>query len=56
VRPNRKEIERRLKRSALRGIPPGRTCRLPEREQRWLERLLLLIGRLMGGGKGDGRW
>ena len=42
-----------LKREALRGIPPGRWVRMSETKQRWVERLLLALGRLVNRSKGE---
>ena len=51
IRLPREDVVRQLKREATRGIPPGRHTSLTERQQRWAERLLLWIGRLIGGRK-----
>lgn len=53
--PEQERAARQLEAEATRGLVPGRTSRLSERDQRWLERLLLWVGRLVAGRK-DARW
>jgi hypothetical protein len=48
-----REVAQALAASAAEGLPPPRTCDMPEAQQSRIERLLLLVGRVINRRRED---